>query len=132
MRLLLWAISQVKQRCVLRQFIAINDNQTCKSWGFYMKWIQVNHDGEEGKKEGEPDWERERDLGREGEQLSREKMAWLILTVCLNQTTPANSQHLRFSWRGQSITTTEGLDINQALEGIQHSSAKLAQQHLLE
>jgi hypothetical protein len=71
-------------------------------------------------------------LGREGEQLSREKMAWLILTVCLNQTTPANSQHLRFSWRGQSITTTEGLDINQALEGIQHSSAKLAQQHLLE
>ncbi len=129
MRPLLWAISQVKQRCVLRQFIAINDNQTCESWGFYMKLIKVNHDGEEGKKEGE--WHRERDLGREGDQHSGWKMAWLILTVCLNQTTP-NSQQLRFSWRCQSITTTEGLDINQALGGIQHSSAKLAQQHLLE
>jgi hypothetical protein len=49
--------------CVLKQFIAINDNQTCESWSFYMKLRQVNHDREEGKREGEGDrvfWERGR------------------------------------------------------------------------
>jgi hypothetical protein len=47
--------------------------------------------------EREREREIERDVGREGDQHSGEKMAWLILTVCLNQTTPANSQQLRFS-----------------------------------
>ncbi len=50
--------------CVLKQFIAINDNQTCESWSFYMKLRQVNHDREEGKREGEGD--RDRDFGERG------------------------------------------------------------------
>jgi hypothetical protein len=49
-----------------------------------MKLIHVNHDREEGKKEGERD--RERGLGREGEQHNSErKWHGLILTVGLNQ-----------------------------------------------
>jgi hypothetical protein len=61
---------------------------------------QVKHDWEAGKKEGERD--RERYLGREGEQHSGErKQHGLILTVGLNQ------QRLRISRRCQSIITTE-------------------------
>jgi hypothetical protein len=48
----------VKQLCVLRQFIVTNDNQTWGSWGFYVKLMQVNHDGESGKKEREREGER--------------------------------------------------------------------------
>jgi hypothetical protein len=62
-----------------------------------MKSREVKHDGEEGKKEGERVRERERDLGREGEQHGgRRKCRGLILTVGLNlqylriSTTPEN------------------------------------------
>ncbi len=59
-----------------------------------MKSIQVKHDEEMDKKDGEGDRERERkrDLRREGEQHSGgRKQCGLILTIGLNQ------QHLRIS-----------------------------------
>ncbi len=78
----------MKQRCVFRQFIAINDDQTCESWGFYMKWTQVNHDREEGKKEGERDRERFGESGRATQQL--EKMALVDFDHWSKSTTPVN------------------------------------------
>jgi hypothetical protein len=74
----------VKQRCVFKQFIVINDNQRLESWHFYMKSRQVNHYGEEGKKEGERFGERGRATQR------REKMAWVDFDRWSKSTTPEN------------------------------------------
>jgi hypothetical protein len=58
-------------------------------------------------------------------------MVWVDFDRWSKSTTPANTQHLRISRGQRSITTMDGLAVNQTLGGIRHSSAKLAQQHLL-
>ncbi len=85
--------------------------KTCKSWGLYMKQIQVIHSGEYGKTEGEKDRERFGERGRDAQQW--ESTAWVDFDCCSKSTTPANAQHLRISRGCQSIRTTEGLDVNQ-------------------
>jgi hypothetical protein len=49
-------------------------------------------------------------------------MVWVDFNHWSKSTTPVNAQHLIISRGCQSIRTTEGLDVNQTLGGVQHSS----------